>query len=182
MSYPFDQSGFPYGVSQPGLDLDLIESYVGADSNSFHDSGGSTPIGIYLVRFAVSRPITVNTISVAVTSDAGNFDGGIYEDTGSTRSLVASSGSTAVADPGSDPAVLQNLALTVDANLTPGTNYYMAIAASDNSVQYVGRNSYAAILGLHARVLYKASTFPLPASLTGEATADFLPWIVARNV
>lgn len=178
MSFPQDNSGFPFGLPQPGLDVDAIEplSPVAWSGTAVVEANA-----LYLLRFAVPRPMTFTTVTYSTGSPAaGNVDAGVYEDPlgdASHLSLMASAGSTAV---GSAFAI-QNLTLAAPVSLSPGTNYYLAIAFDDDTTQAVGSSVSSDDMAVGNRFLY-AAHFPLPAAITDAAQTRFLVWMMLRNV
>lgn len=178
VSFPHDNSGYPFGLPQPALDLDFIETLNGLTINGA--GGVIDDAGIYLVRFSVPKPLTVTTATILIgNTSAGNVDAGVYEDTagdGSALSLVASSGSAAAGATG-----VQNLTLDPVANLMPGTIYYAALGVDDNSITFGQSDRQSPdIAAIFHRALFKISTFPLPDAITGATAAPYNPWIMLR--
>lgn len=110
---------------------------------------------------AIATAITAVLFQVGIQS--GNVDVGLYSTTDwATFTRVASSGSTAC------PAAAFRNAIALSATLQPGTQYLLAFAA-DNGVATIGGWSADNGTGiLLSEVAYiKATSFPLPTSLTG---------------
>lgn len=146
---------------------------------------GETPYGsaVYptankavLVPFIAPHPITiVKVFWNNGTAVAGNVDVGIYDLNGNR---LVSTGSTAQAG----TTVMQSVD-TTDVQLSGG-RYFMALAASSGTAQFLRWNQVAGLFGA-AGVLEAATSFPLPDPIVPAAmTMAYLPsfGITARTI
>lgn len=129
-----------------------------------------------LVR--VAKPKSVTALTVLIGTSSGNLDVGIYSWDGTTATRLGSSGSTAVGT----ASTTQTVALTATVVLSPGTNYFFALAC-DNATATFGRlGSGDGDLGAYgSRSLLKTSSFPLPATITTPSGNFFTPWIATNT-
>lgn len=126
--------------------------------------GANTAI---LVKVRVAKPVRVASIVVGIGTASGNVDAGIYDSDGTTWTRRASSGSTAAAGTNA----MQTLAMTTPIWLTPGKDWWIAVAA-DNTTVTMPRAALNSFLSADAQQnIAKVTSFPLPATLTALTTA-----------
>jgi hypothetical protein len=128
-----------------------------------------------LVLVRVARPMTVSTITVYVGTASGNIDAGLYESDGTTWTRLASAGSTAA----SGTNALQTLTLGSPVTLIPGKDYWLAFAADNGTVTVTRISGTSGPNGRGNRAIFKASSFPLPATITALSAASSVPWMQA---
>lgn len=125
-------------------------------------------------RIRAEKAITISTISFFVGTASGNADVGIYTSTdgGTTLDRQRSSGSTAVAG----SSAWQDVALTSSIALVPGVDYWIAIAADNTTFTTYRVGVQAPAMLRNNAGLAKATSFPLPSSVTSfsGATSMFL--------
>jgi hypothetical protein len=143
----------------PGMGSSAIQFVVTANTAYL------MPIGNLVV------PTTITRISWSLTVlVAGNYDVGVYySDDESTFTLLNSKGSTV------QPAVGNIISTISSTTLTPvaARRWYYAIAMSTGST--VGGVGTAAGQGTGIPGYTKATSFPLPTSLTGMAAVGAIP-------
>ena len=108
----------------------------------------------YLVMLPpLDRNITITKIVLNIATSSGNLDVGVYSTTdGATFTRVVSLGSTA------SPGTGQQKLDIADTALSAGTRYGLAFAFDNGTAAFYRQASFGMLL--------KASSFPLPASLT----------------
>lgn len=99
---------------------------------------------------------TVTAISTNMSTSGGNIDLGIYEWDGTTMTKIASTGS--IASPGTGL-----ISTALSASLYKGGDYYFAFAADSTTPRVVITN---AVITPNIPNYYKASSFPLPSTIT----------------
>ena len=140
---------------------------------------GATSVGntAFYYRVRVSKPIAVTQASWYVGAAAGNVDAGIGTISGTTFTLLASTGSVAVAG----SAVVQSANLSAPVTLAPGVDYYLAFVASTVTTLTLGRNVVtAALLSASSGDVYNKTTeLPLTTGVTVTAgtTANLILWV-----
>lgn len=132
-------------------------------------------------KLAVAKTIT--KLSVFIGGASGNLDLGIYTTTDfATFTRLGSSGSTAVAGTNAVQTV-SGLSLAVPANVA----WFLAVAADNATATFarLGSTSDVALKNYPTRAFYKASSFPLPSSLTSmnalDGTFSTIWWVVAEE-
>lgn len=157
----------PPGQQQSDDYIDVPSGALTATHVANTTPGANTAV---LQRFRVAAPFVLGKIAVynGATS-AGNVDAGIYTSDGSTWTRVASNGGVAA---GSANAA-QEIAMSAAYTLAPGVDYWVAIVASDGTHMMARVNASLTNWSGHGnRVLSKASSYPLPASLTTLSKAS----------
>lgn len=164
---------------------------AGTMAPGFGGSFSAVAIGAnlaYAGRFVPSRDMTITQLSFALGTAAGandNCDVGLYD---SALNLLGSAGSTAgKLNAGANSA--KTLALTAPVNLTAGEIYYAAFAVgalggSAATVGFLSLGVGGVLFGSGAGVietLFKAASFPLPASLAGFSVGGSSPVIAVRE-
>lgn len=164
-----------YGVSQVGRSAAQVDAAIAAAVGGAQFSFVETiPPGAATISFAsvaniavlilvrVDRPITVAKLRVRVQTQSGNLDLGIYSSDGTTATRLGSMGSTAVAAAG-----VQTCTLATPIVLSPGTDYYIALAVDNGTVTFYGGAAGASDIGIIGnRLIHFTASFPLPATLT----------------
>lgn len=154
-----------------GAQLSVIEPI---DGRLFTGASAPAASTAYLSLFRVAVVVTVSAITIQHGTPSGNGDVGIYQLVGSTYTLIASAGSTALT--GSNAT--QTLTLSAAVTLIPGRDYWMAFAA-DNATTTEYRLLGLSGTGLTGKkALSKGSTFPL-ASFSSPGGTGYVPWLSA---
>lgn len=134
----------------------------------------------YFARFFLSSPLTIDTISVYVTTGSApttiNMDVAIYNDLLTTR--IVSSGATASA---LVTNLVQDTGFTATV-LSAGTAYYAAFAC-DSALPSLGMATWPGTAGStlfgagapHAAALTRAASYPLPADASSATVAAAVP-------
>lgn len=165
--------------------MGLIQSYVRPVGGFQSDTYVDVPTGAlaatvvastlgganvaHLQRFRVARSITISKLGVYIgATSAGNVDAGIYTSDGTTWTRIAANGGT----PAGTASTMQELSLTATVTLVPGIDYWAAFVGSDGTLT-VGRvnASLGNWSGHGNRVISKASSYPLPSTITSPAKA-----------
>ena len=162
-------------IRAPALTRAFVETIPAALVNSV----GSVAVGnqaVYaLVRVPGNKPLVVTTATWYIGAAAGNIDVGVGTISGTTFTLLASTGSTAA----SGTNARQSASLTSSVVLVPDTDYYLAFVASTTTTLTVGRFvNTAGIVGIDC--YYKASEQPLTSGVTvsaGTNSVNLIPWV-----
>jgi hypothetical protein len=150
--------------------LEIMSGPGDTSSNGLHPSANAA----YLTPL---RPLTASATVISLVGSigvqSGNIDVGIYSWDGSTMTKVVSLGSTAC--PAASTRVVYDIA---DTALTNGTRYYVAYAADNGTVTYSRVTYSAAVIAPTGPTLSKASSFPLPSTITSLSNASLGPHLI----
>lgn len=162
----------------PASGLDQMPYVETIDGRFVNATGGVTAQQGYFMRLdRLSASLTVSALKVCNgTVVAGNVDLGIYRSDGSTLTLVASTGATALS--GND--AIQTINLTAAYTLLPGIDYYFALVCSSASPfdRFVSNRPGVSALG--SRVFVKSSvglTLPATQSIAAGTLFNIPYWI-----
>ena len=128
----------------------------------------------YVAKVRFPRALRVTGLKYGVASASGNVGVGLYDstDSGTTLNRLASSGSTAVAGTNA----VQSVSFTAAVNVTPNKDYWLAIAM-DNAVATVSRGAINSIITFdEVKYAVKATSFPLPSSISSPTAASTAVW------
>ncbi len=164
-------------ITNPASDggqFDFVSSHGVVTRTASIAAGTQTANSASLILVRVGRPIRLTSLSIYIGGASGNVDVGIFTRSGTTYTLVASSGSTAAAGTNA----MQTIALTAAYTLSPGTDYYFGEVA-DNGTVTIGRSSAvsATVPAIGVENGIKASLFPL-ATFTTITTSQICPLII----
>ena len=161
-------------ASTGGDQFDFVSSHGPITRTASIAAGTQTANSASLILVRVGRPITITSLTIYIGTASCIVDVGIFTRSGTTYTLVASSGSTAAAGTNAT----QTIALTAAYTLQPGIDYYFAEVA-DNGTVTIGRSSAVAAtvpaIGVENGI--KASLFPL-ATFTTITTSQICPLII----
>lgn len=157
-----------------GAQFDFVSTHGPVARTVSIAAGTQTANSASLGLVRVGRPILITNLSIYIGTASGNVDVGIFTKSGTTFTLVASSGSTAAAG----TAAIQTIPLTAVYTLSPGIDYYFGEVA-DNGTVTIGRSSAVAVTvpGLGVENGIKATLFPL-ATFTTITTSVINPLII----
>jgi hypothetical protein len=120
----------------------------------------------YFMPFQVLRSVTVTKALLFTGTASGNFDIGIYDNSGVRLGSTGSTASTVTSG-------VQTTNLTASVTLVPGVQYWAAFVADNTSitVERIGANVYTTTYGR-----YNSTFFPLttPATFPGTASGSFV--------
>lgn len=173
----------------------ILESYSGQlpyiePLNAYLDAGTQGTFqsanNAFFVAFRVSEKITLASVAVLVGAAAGNMDGGLYssDDAASpTLTRLASSGSVAAAGTNAQQTLAFSTGGVTSYECVPGVTYYLAIAADTTTTLTISRftsSIHANAIFMTKRYLMKASSFPLPTSVTTfiPPATSFIPYLI----
>jgi len=126
----------------------------------------------YFIRVRSIPSIAALKTYIGVSS--GNIDLGVYRsvDNGGTLTRLASLGST----PAGTGTAVQTGVLSA---MPPDEDCWLAVAVDNGTVTIWRTGINTAISAEQGGALMKASSFPLPASITGLSGSNYCPWIRA---
>lgn len=127
-------------------------------------SGTLTANTAYFVRVTIPRQMTFNRVGMNIAASSGNIDVGIYADDGTglaPGNRTVSSGSTA------SPGTGRQLITIASTTLAQGI-HWVGLAA-DNTTFSISRSTTSYTVWMHL-AQSKASSFPLPASVSALST------------
>ena len=131
-----------------------------------------------LVLVRVAKPKSVTSLTILIGVSSGNVDVGIYSWDGTTATRLSSSGTTAVGTLNTT----QTIALGATVVLVPGVNYFFALAPDNATASFGRMGSADGDAGAYgSRSVLKASSFPLPSTLTSLSGNFFTPWIATNT-
>ena len=162
-------------IRAPALTRAFVETVPAALVNERGAAGNLNQATYYLVRVPGSKPLRVTTATWYVGAAAGNVDAGIGTISGTTFTLLGSTGATAA----SGTNARQSAALTSAVSLMPDRDYYIALSVSNVDTLTVGRFvNLNALFGIDC--YYKASEQPLTTGVTvsaGTNSVNLIPWV-----
>ena len=173
-------SSFVGAPSREGIEAIIAESFPDY-AETFEPFGVTNAVfpaanNALLIRRVARRDLTIASISIFVATASGNVDAGIYLPSGADFARLGSSGSTAAAGAGAE----QVLAISGGAiEVERGAVFFFALAADNGTVSLARLANTSSALGAIDGVLgAKASSFPLPATITASlGVATYAPWM-----